>query len=318
MNDLKNVVEEVKRTVKCHVCGSTKWETLFIGYDRNLATTDEQFVVIQCTECGLGRTVPQISPNEFSRYYPDNFYQIKPLPRNLFRKFFFYQAEARLRRHEKAKVNGLKKIKSQGKILDVGCGMGHFLVEATRAGYDVTGIEYSEIASEYARSVFKLRVITGDFLNYSFNEEQFDIITLWHVLEHFHEPWIILKKIFSLLRPHGLLVISLPNFSSFQARLFRHRWLHLDLPRHLYHYSPPNLERLVLQFGFRVLWINHNCLEYNRNGYLGSIVRLQNSDENIVTKIFRKTIGYYISGIPARFEGILKSGGTFELYAQKT
>jgi 2-polyprenyl-3-methyl-5-hydroxy-6-metoxy-1,4-benzoquinol methylase len=317
MRDFLQIVEEAKTSVVCHVCGSIRWKILLHGYDRNLSTTNEQFSVIQCRECGLGQTVPQINSEEFEKFYPEHFYQIKSLPKNYIRKIFYWQAEARLRRHEQAKVKGIKKFKVDGRILDIGCGMGNFLVEASLAGYDTQGIEYSEIAAEYARKVFNINVVTGDFLNFNFAKEQFDIITLWHVLEHFHDPISVLKKASALLRANGIIVISLPNLTSFQARLFGHRWLHLDLPRHLYHYSPRSLSMLVEKFGFSVLWTNHNCLEYNRNGYLGSVIRLQDPNEKVLTKIFRKSIGYYLSGIPARVEALLKSGGTFELYALK-
>jgi SAM-dependent methyltransferase len=138
-----------------------------------------------------------------------------------------------------------------GRLLDVGSGKGAFLAAARDAGWDALGVEYAPEAAEAARATFGVDVIVGDFLEVR-QLGTFDVVTMWHVLEHLTNPMGALAHAAESLKPGGRLLVSVPNLDSLQARLGGDDWFHLDLPRHLFHFTPRSLTTLVERAGFRV------------------------------------------------------------------
>ena len=112
------------------------------------------------------------------------------------------------------------------------------------------GVEFAGRA-EAARTMFDVDVIAGDFLTTAF-QGSFDVITMWHTLEHLPDPGAALARSSELLRPDGCLIISVPNASSAQARLGGDAWFHLDLPRHLFQFGPRSISALLSRSGFRL------------------------------------------------------------------
>jgi SAM-dependent methyltransferase len=143
-----------------------------------------------------------------------------------------------------------------GRLLDVGCGKGRFLAAARDAGWQVLGVEFSPTSAAAARLAHGVDVVSGDFLEAPL-EGDFDVITMWHVLEHLPDPAAAIGRAAELLRPGGRLVVSVPNVDSLQARLGGERWFHLDLPRHLFHFGPRSLSAMVGRAGFHVTRIGH-------------------------------------------------------------
>jgi len=147
----------------------------------------------------------------------------------------------------------ITKRKEPGRILDVGCGAGHFLNGMKLRGWQTFGIEVSEGAAAYARERFGLEVHVGELEEAEFPAACFDVITLWHVLEHLHDPLATLMEINRLLKDDGLLVFAIPNWESVDARLFGEFWVGLDVPRHLYVFARPALESLLFEAGFKIV-----------------------------------------------------------------
>ena len=143
-----------------------------------------------------------------------------------------------------------------GRLLDVGSGKGRFLAAARDAGWDVLGIEFSEGAAASSRARFDVEVVAGDFGTTAL-AGPFDVITMWHTLEHLPDPRAAVERAVSLLRPGGYLIVSVPNVASVQARLGGDRWIHLDLPRHFFHFTPKALSTLLVRCGLRVERIGH-------------------------------------------------------------
>ncbi|NJM05091.1 class I SAM-dependent methyltransferase [Candidatus Gracilibacteria bacterium] len=139
-----------------------------------------------------------------------------------------------------------------GRILDVGCATGIFLDGMRRLGWQVQGIEPTHSAAQYARTRFALDVFEGRLEDAQLPSGSFDAITLWDVLEHVHEPRPILAELARLLRPGGLLVLSLPNPDSLEAAFFGPHWLGWDLPRHLNLFRPLQLRHHLAQHGMPV------------------------------------------------------------------
>jgi SAM-dependent methyltransferase len=138
-----------------------------------------------------------------------------------------------------------------GAVLDIGCSDGRFLCAMRAAGWACAGVEPNEAAAAFARETFGLNVITGDLLAWP-PADQIGLITLWDVLEHTHAPAAVLKRAHALLRRPGWLALSLPNWGSLERQLFRERWIALDAPRHLYHFTPHTITQLLNQTGFAV------------------------------------------------------------------
>ena len=174
-------------------------------------------------------------------------------------------------------------------------------------------IEVSHEAVEFGRREGARTLMEGDFLVSPFAEESFDVVTLWHVLEHLPRPVETLKKIRGLLTPSGLLVIALPNFNSIQARVFRGRWYHLEVPRHLYHFTPGVLRNLLEKEGFDVRAEYQRSSEHNWAGILGSIVPLSPANGSVSGRLARRVAGRPASRALAALETAFRRGGTFTL-----
>ncbi|MDX1753448.1 MAG: class I SAM-dependent methyltransferase [Salinimicrobium sediminis] len=134
----------------------------------------------------------------------------------------------------------------KGKILDIGAGTGDFLVAAKNAGWDTFGVEPNFRARKLAakKGVDLLEDIS------SFPDSYFDVITMWHVLEHVPDLDSHLNELDRILKPDGLLVIAVPNFKSFDAQKYKEHWAAYDVPRHLYHFSPEAMRKIFQEKGF--------------------------------------------------------------------
>jgi 2-polyprenyl-3-methyl-5-hydroxy-6-metoxy-1,4-benzoquinol methylase len=142
--------------------------------------------------------------------------------------------------------------KKTGKILDIGCGTGHFLNEAKRKGWETFGTEKNERAIKFAIESFNIFVKPEHHI-YKFPKASFDVITLWHVLEYMEDISEIMEKIYDLLLPDGIVVIAVPNHNSYDAKHYQIRWAGYDIPRHLWHFTPKTMELFVNKFKFNII-----------------------------------------------------------------
>jgi 2-polyprenyl-3-methyl-5-hydroxy-6-metoxy-1,4-benzoquinol methylase len=138
-------------------------------------------------------------------------------------------------------------------VLEIGCATGDFLTELARqeksAHLDLYGIEFSANAARFAREENELRVCTGELLSCDLTQT-FDLIAMWHVLEHVLRLNDTLDKLHRVLKPNGTLVVAMPNPDSYDARHFKKFWNGYDAPRHLYHFTPKTFAKLLSQHGF--------------------------------------------------------------------
>jgi SAM-dependent methyltransferase len=148
--------------------------------------------------------------------------------------------------------------RGRGRYLDVGCGSGSALGVAAALGWSVAGVEVDRAAAQKARR-FSRRVHTGDLLEAPFAPGEFDVVTAFHVLEHVPDPVAAVRRMLEWLAPGGLLVLEVPNAGGLGARLFGRAWSGLELPRHLSHFTPATLERLVASAGGRLVWCWHQA-----------------------------------------------------------
>ncbi len=158
----------------------------------------------------------------------------------------------------------------RGRVLDIGCGSGQFLGRLAALGYECHGTELSEETGRRAAAVPGLRLHVGPLDRDTFSPESFDLISIWHVLEHLPDPDEVIRNCRRWLAPGGHLMIAVPNIASWQAGLFRGAWFHLDPPRHLQHFDPASLRAILREAGFRTPQFRHLSWEQNLYGYVQS------------------------------------------------
>jgi SAM-dependent methyltransferase len=141
----------------------------------------------------------------------------------------------------------------RGRLLDVGCGNGQFLVKMRKLGWEVTGIEPDRQAVKIAREQFDLNIHKGTLEEGKFPGDIFDAVTIVHVIEHVWDPTSTLQECHRILKPSSRLVIITPNIESLGHRLFRKAWRGLEVPRHLYLFSPRTLRVCAERAGLQVL-----------------------------------------------------------------
>lgn len=173
------------------------------------------------------------------------------------------------------------------RLLDVGCGDGSFLLALRDSGWDVAGTEMNPEPPSMKGLVVKAHI--EEF----FNCEPFDCITMWHTLEHMQDIGTTLTLIYKLLKPGGKLIVAVPNNGSLQAAVFKRNWLHLDVPRHLYHFNVMSLQNLLESNRFFIQRQGYQELEYDLLGWTQSTLNSIFTTPNIFFDSLRgKSHGY--------------------------
>src|SRR5512137_577465 len=208
--------------------------------------TGDRFEIRRCQACGLALTWPPPPPAEMGRYYPDAYYG------DAGEKRFVGPVEGLQRALYGSRASLVEKASGgrPGRVLDVGCGRGFLLDAFRRRGWTVEGTEMSAASSAHAREVLGIPVHVGPLESLDLPAGSFDAATLWHVLEHVTSPASLLAAIRKILRPGGTLLVSVPNFGSPEARAAGAGWFHLDVPRHLVHFTPQTLDAALREAGF--------------------------------------------------------------------
>lgn len=170
-----------------------------------------------------------------------------------------------------------------GSMLDVGCGSGFLASLFAQAGWRVTGVEFNDETAVHAREIYDINVVTS----ISSVTGRFDLIVINHVLEHHFEPELLLKECLQRLKPSGRIIIAVPNFGSFQARVGRAHWFHLDFPAHLYHFTDQGLVNLLERSGFTVIHRSHADWVQNSYGWLQTLLNLVGLQHNALYNLLR-------------------------------
>lgn len=235
---------ELRIVERCPVCGVRERKMIRRGPDR-MHHLPGEFTLVQCAGCGLVYQSPRPAPHALDRLYPDSYEPFQPLvaeagyiPRDLRRTAEF--------------VNALRP--GGGRLLDIGCGVGDFLLTMRRLfpAWQLAGIEPSAHAAAFARGR-GLDVRTGTFDNLSSEDTGLDVITLWNVLEHLPDPLACLRDVDRRLAPGGLLCLAIPVRDSWEARIFGGYWVGWELPRHFYLFDRRTIARTLAAAGLCVV-----------------------------------------------------------------
>jgi SAM-dependent methyltransferase len=273
------------------------------------------FHLAACPACGLIQTFPV--PPDIGAFYGTAYYGNR------------HGVTARFRAARRTSlIAPLAPTIGPRRLLDIGCGEGSFLLAARRRGWTVYGTELNPApASEAGLTVWNcLDAIPADL--------SFDCITLWHTLEHMPDVTDVLRQAHALLAPHGSLVIAVPNVGGFQAQLFKRHWAHLDVPRHLYHFTRVALDRQLLDAGFQPCRYAHQELEYDLFGWSQSLLNVLFKTPNVfyllltgksptvrpAPRILHAVLGTLFSALALPLvwiSAVLRRGGTLIVFARK-
>ena len=203
--------------------------------------TQEEFEIIECDECKLLFTNPCPTPDKIGDYYKSEDY----LSHNEEKKSFFakiYNSVKKINIRNKYNI-AVNHQQSDVSILDIGCGVGDFLLYAKENGCNITGIEPSEDARKVAEKKLNSKILSPEELE-NIPDESFDIITMWHVLEHVADLKTEIYHLQRILKKDGRLILALPNYKSYDAEYYKDKWAAYDVPRHLNHFSQTSIKNI--------------------------------------------------------------------------
>jgi len=218
----------------CPICGS-----------KNIVKAQNE--LSRCKECSLQFLANFKSPEYYNQIYNKNYFNgdvyKNYLEEELYRRQLFSEKIKLIRKH----------IPGEGSVLDIGCGMGFFLMEMQNKGYHVDGLEISEYAAQIASEKVNTSIITGDLTNTSFKSTQFNIVTFWDVLEHIYDPVESLKRVSRIIKNDGVLVVETLNISSLTVKILKEKWPLYYPPYHIYYYNQSSMIRLLHRAGFQIV-----------------------------------------------------------------
>ncbi len=312
------------KKILCPVCGANNNNVFLRGNDI-LHNVPGEFTLSKC-DCGMVYVNPQPDNNELQAYYPDNYCSHRKMNidhslrkhralkifilrwyygcpvgqenppfkwiRTLFKPFLFFLSLSTMK--------SMIPYHGNGEILDIGCGNGGWLLRLKNAGWKTTGVEIDAPASQTANEA-GLNVFCGTLIDADFPDNSFDVIRLHYVFEHLINPKETLDEIHRILKPDGICLIRIPNIDSAMFKLFKVNWFALDIPRHVFHYTPDTFSKLAEQHGLKVKKVNFNSpdtgfftsLEYaKKNNNAPKFLRFIN--KNFFWKNIWRLIGWII------------------------
>jgi 2-polyprenyl-3-methyl-5-hydroxy-6-metoxy-1,4-benzoquinol methylase len=229
----------------CPVCGNGSFTDWLVCKDYTVSKTE--FAIQQCSACGFAATNPRPANEDLGSYYEsDEYISHSNTSKGLVSKM--YQRVRKYTMRKKVEMVGELAGKT-GALLDIGCGTGEFLAASKNAGWTVTGIEPSPSARAAALSNHQLTALDEPELE-NLQAGSFDVITMWHVLEHVPDLPGRMQTLKKLLAPGGTLIIAVPNRNAHDAEHYGAHWAAYDVPRHLWHFRPDDIRALAKTHGF--------------------------------------------------------------------
>jgi SAM-dependent methyltransferase len=229
---------------------------------REVLRSSNGYTILSCLNCSLVFTDDRMAPPS-DELYPVFDQSDRGLSKVIGRALAMF-----LRQRE----GFVRQVKASGRLLDFGCGNGAFARHMSRAGFDAVGIEPFSLGATITAE--RLKLVQAPLEQVERELGVFDVITLWHVLEHMRRPAETLKHLTRLLAPGGVIVISVPNFASLQSGRFGGRWFHLDPPRHLVHFVSATLEDCLRRAGLVSAAHKYFLPEYGCSGWVQSSLNL--------------------------------------------
>lgn len=237
----------MNKITRCPICSHSNFSEFLTTQDYFL--TRQEFTIDQCNACGFKFTNPIPEKDEIHKYYESTEYiSHSNANEGLVNKI--YQTVRSYTLKNKSRL--IKSYIQEGQILDIGCGTGEFLNIMQQSKFVATGIEPNQDAQKFAKRNYGLAVFDEDDIE-GLQKKFFNVITMWHVLEHVYNLNERIAQIKELIAEDGILIVAVPNPSSWDAKHYRQFWAAYDCPRHLYHFDKVAIEKLFKNYGFELI-----------------------------------------------------------------
>jgi 2-polyprenyl-3-methyl-5-hydroxy-6-metoxy-1,4-benzoquinol methylase len=243
--------------------------------------TLEKWSVLECTHCSLGITTPVPDREALSQLYGENYFQPSDANYDIHSRKF-----KKLVDQERHRVRFVRRCAKKGRLLDIGCGSGFFLYAARKSGFSVEGLDISDANLNLIKKSFGIEVSISPVEAMDYPEGQFDIITMWHSLEHNPDPAGIIRKCMKWLKQDGTLVIEVPNHNCIDAKMDRDKWPNWALPFHLFHFTRESLEILTRTCDLKIV---------STNTYLSEFIKAE-LDSRFLFKPISRTVARCFDG----------------------
>ena len=306
----------------CPICSFPVTEYYFSGRDTENIRKG-LYDYYRCPSCTLVFLFPLPKDSDIKKYYESKYYG-------------GHKSLEFLQKERKNKITGFIK---KGKILDYGCGEGIFLELMKSVGWQVLGFDISLAASQRAKENYQLKILTSTQSLMQLPAGNFNLITLWHTLEHVPDPKTLLNSLKKILHLSGFLVIAVPNITSFEAEIGKNNWFHLDPPRHFYHYNLQSLSYLLNKTGYKIIKTDFFSWEYNfaslwqtflnllgshpnyfyhlvKRQRVGNLSKIEIINSLFVTGIFGPLIFFPLLFL-SYFLSFIRKSGSFVVFAKK-
>ena len=234
---------------KCPWCNSEN-NSKFLEL-KDYFLTQENFEILECNDCKLLFTTPCPAPDKIGDYYKsDDYLSHNESKKGIVPQIYNLVKKVNIKNKFNITVNGQQT--TDNSILDIGCGVGDFLNYAKEKGCDITGIEPSEDARKIAEEKLGTKIFSPEELQ-NIPNESFDIVTMWHVLEHVADLKTEIDHLERIVKKNGRLVLALPNYKSFDAEYYKDKWAAYDVPRHLNHFSRTSIKNIFDTTAFQLI-----------------------------------------------------------------
>ncbi len=240
------------------MCGARSWEHLF---------DSRSFPIARCSGCNLVRTL-DVHDDGVTTYPHFDQRETAIVKMMRFAVTQLLRERASIVSKVASKVTSRNQTAPRPRLLDVGCGSGAFARMMSTRGFDAVGVEPFSLGRPVKEA--HLELIRATFDDVKADLGKFDVVTMWHVLEHIPDPKTLLQGVLDVLSPDGTMVISVPNFASWQSRVFKGGWFHLDPPRHITHFDPTTFHALLDGLDLEIASERTFHFEYGPVGWLQS------------------------------------------------
>lgn len=302
----------------CPLCASQQTYPHLSAPDR-FHLRSVAYQIFRCGDCRCVWLATPPSPDEMSHHYTQDYHRAIVSGGE-------YKSGRRWRGHRQT----IGQYKRGGKLLDVGCSSGSFLASMSSGDWELYGTEMDELTAKRAAAHSGATIFVGDTLKAPYPPNSFDLITCFDVLEHVYDPRRFLHQMQQWLKPGGIFFAKVPNIDSWESRVFGSYWFGLELPRHLYHFSPLTLKLLASELGFHELSIaangpgNHviHSVRYmyeelrNQVG-LSSSPMSEGRQSNIVWRAFRKAFALAVVSPLSRVPASVNAGVIIDMVLEK-
>ena len=264
----------------CPVCKSELIQEQLTAKDYTVS--QNVFSIWRCNACTVRFTQDVPEQDAIGAYYAsDNYISHSDTKKGIINSLYHLVRKRTLGAKRRLVINETGILK--GQILDIGCGTGAFLDTMKEANWNINGLEPDAVARNKAAELYNIHPQEPGKL-FELNKGSYNAITMWHVLEHVHELHAYIKQITALLAPNGKLFIAVPNYTSKDAAIYAAHWAAYDVPRHLYHFSPQSMEKLLSMHGlkltaFKPMWFDSFYVSMLSEQY-------KNGKGNIIKAVF--------------------------------